>query len=87
MNTSRLARLVAKLPLKVQTTVDRWLEIASLFAEIKDPKVARSLGPAGIRGLVLQRGKQGTPSLFQASHQAPEGNRTGMGKFGNVPLP
>ena len=38
--TSRLARLVAKLPPKVQTTVDRWLEIATLFAEIKDPKVA-----------------------------------------------
>jgi hypothetical protein len=68
--TSRLARLVAKLPPKVQTTVDRWLEIADLFAEIKDPKVARSLGPAGLRGLVLQRGKQGKPSLFQASHQA-----------------
>ena len=70
MNTSRLARLVAKLPPRVQTTVERWLEIAAVFGEIKDPKVARSLGPAGLRGLVLQRGKQGKPSLFQASHEA-----------------
>ena len=64
------SRLMAALPPRVRDTVDRWLEIASLFREIKDPKVARSLGPAGVRGLILQRGKQGTPSRFPASHDA-----------------
>jgi hypothetical protein len=38
--------------------------------EIKDPRVARALGPAGVRGLVLRRGKQGVPSTFPASHDA-----------------
>jgi len=64
------SRLLAALSPRVRDTVDRWLEIASLFREIKDPKVARSLGPAGVRGLILQRGKQGTPSRFPASHDA-----------------
>jgi hypothetical protein len=68
--TSRTARLLARLPARVRDTVDRYLEIVDLLVEIKDPKVARSLGPAGLRGLVLQRGKQGGPTEFQASHRA-----------------
>ena len=51
--------LLAKLPTRVRDTVDRWLEIADIFRELRDPRVARSLGPAGVRGLMLQRGKQG----------------------------
>ncbi len=62
--------LIAKLPTRVRDTVDRWLEIADIFRELRDPRVARSLAPAGIRGLVLQRGKQGTPTTFPASHRA-----------------
>ena len=50
--------LLAKLPKRVRDTVDRWLEMADIFRELKDPRVARSLGPAGVRGLVLRRGKQ-----------------------------
>jgi hypothetical protein len=68
--TSRTARLLARLPARVRDTVDRYLEIVDLLAEIKDPKVARSLGPAGLRGLVLRRGKQGTPTELPASHRA-----------------
>ncbi len=62
--------LLAKLPKRVRDTVDRWLEMADIFRELKDPRVARSLGPAGVRGLVLRRGKQGTPTTFPASHAA-----------------
>ena len=70
MLTDRLAGLLPKLPPKVQSTVDRYLEIVDLLREIRDPAVARSLGPATLRGLVLRRGKQGTPTTFQASHKA-----------------
>jgi hypothetical protein len=68
--TTRFASLVDKLPAKVRGTVDRYLEMIDLVREIKDPRVARSLGPSGLRGLVLRRGKQGTPTEFQASHRA-----------------
>jgi len=67
---SRLSRIVDRLPPKIRDTVDRWLEIASLATELRQPAVARSLAPAGVRGLVLQRGKQGAPSLFPAGHDA-----------------
>ncbi len=62
--------LLARLPARVRDTVDRWLEIADVFRELRDPRVARSLAPAGVRGLVLRRGKQGTPTTFPASHSA-----------------
>jgi hypothetical protein len=68
--TTRFAGLVGRLPARVRDTVDRYLEIVDLMRELKDPKVARSLGPAGLRGLVLRRGKQGTPTIFPASHGA-----------------
>ena len=63
-------RLLARLPARVRDTVDRYLEIVNVFRELRDPRVARSLGPAGVRGLVLRRGKQGTPTTFPASHAA-----------------
>jgi len=65
-----LPELYAKLPKRVRDTVDRYGEIVDIFRAIKDPRVARSLGPAGVHGLLFQRGKQGTPSTFPASHHA-----------------
>ncbi len=62
--------LFARLPTRVKDTVDRWLEIASVFRELRDPRVARSLAPAGVRGLVLQRGKQAPTTTCPASHRA-----------------
>lgn len=50
--------------------LDEVLEIAGVFGEVRDPKVLRSLGPAGARGLIVKRGKQGVPSTFGARHQA-----------------
>jgi hypothetical protein len=65
-----LERIMARLPARVRDTVDRYLEVLDVMREIKDPRVARSLGPAGIRGLVLRRGKQGVPTTFPANHAA-----------------
>jgi hypothetical protein len=69
LNT-RFAGLLGRLPARVRDTVDHYLEVVDLLLEIKDPRVARSLGPSGLRGLILRRGKQGTPTTFQASHKA-----------------
>jgi len=70
MLTQRFAGLLGRLPVKVRDTLDRYLEVVDLMREIKDPRVARSLGPPGLRGLVLRRGKQGRPTEFPASHNA-----------------
>ncbi len=67
---SPLARLLPRLPPRVRDTVDRYVEVLGLLGAVTDPAVARSLRPAGLRGLVLRRGKQGVPSTFPASHHA-----------------
>ena len=63
-------RVVSKLPARVRSQVDAWVEAAEIFTEIRDPKVARALGPSGVRGLLLKRGKQGVPTKMKASHSA-----------------
>ncbi len=65
----KLNRLLDILPLRVRNQLDTYLELAGLAAELKDPRVMRALGPSGIRGLVLKRGKQGTPSTFRSGHR------------------
>ena len=65
-----LTDLFARLPKRVRDTLDRYAEIAGLFRAIDDPRVARALGPPGVRGLLFQRGKQGTPTTFPAGHAA-----------------
>ena len=47
------------LPFKVQNQLDALAEVYEVLSEIKDPAVLRSIGPAGIKGLLLHRGKQG----------------------------
>ena len=63
-------RLVNLLPPRMRSQVDAYFEALNVFAEIRDPRVLRSLGPSGVRGLLLQRGKQGVPTKMQASHKA-----------------
>jgi len=41
-----------------------------VMTQVKDPRVLRALGPSGVRGLLLQRGKQGTLTESRASHSA-----------------
>jgi hypothetical protein len=63
-------RLLALLPSRVRNQVDAIVETASVLGEMRDPRVLRSLGPSGVRGLVLHRGKQGVPTRVRASHSA-----------------
>ena len=65
-----LSKLMTILPVKVQNRMDEFLEAASLVREIRDPRVAASLGPAGIKGMLLKRGKQGVPTKFASGHKA-----------------
>ncbi|HRI68946.1 MAG TPA: ferritin-like domain-containing protein [Polyangium sp.] len=67
IDTSRLTKF---LPAKMQSQVDAYFEALEVFSAVKDPKVLGALGPAGIRGLVLRRGRQGKPTHMPASHKA-----------------
>jgi hypothetical protein len=45
-------------------------ETAGLFAAMRNPKVMLAMGPAAVRGLLLRRGRQGTPTRVEAHHSA-----------------
>ena len=70
MLRERLANILPVLPVRVRNQVDSFTEALSVFTQVKDPRVLAALGPAGVRGLVLQRGKQGVPTKMPAHHAA-----------------
>ncbi|MCA9513533.1 MAG: ferritin-like domain-containing protein, partial [Myxococcales bacterium] len=70
MSTSLLESMRKLMPRRVQSALDALGEAVAVFREIDDPRVMRSLGPSGVRGLLLKRGKQGVPSVMPASHGA-----------------
>ncbi len=67
IDLSRLARI---LPPRVVSAIDAHVEALDVLREIRDPRVLASLAPSGVRGLLLHRGKQGVPTLVQATHKA-----------------
>jgi hypothetical protein len=66
-DTQRLTNL---LPATMRNRLDPYLEALGVFMEVRDPRVLASLGPAGVRGLLLRRAKQGTPTQSPAHHTA-----------------
>lgn len=66
----RFQKVIDIMPRRVREPVERYLEGIDVFSQIRDPRVLRSLGPSGIRGLVLLRGKQGRPTKIPATHEA-----------------
>ncbi|WP_232379401.1 ferritin-like domain-containing protein [Polyangium fumosum] len=66
-DTSRLTRF---LPPRMQSQIDAYFEAFEVLLSVKDPKVLGALGPSGVRGLLLHRGKQGTPTDMPATHAA-----------------
>lgn len=70
MLTDLRQRLGDAMPLKLRRTMERYGDAVRVMRGISDPRVARSLAPSAIRGLILNRGKQGTPTLMQARHKA-----------------
>lgn len=61
-------KLVGLLPQKMRNQVEAYFEALGILLEVKDPKVMRALGPAGVRGLFLQRGKQQAVTHMPAAH-------------------
>ncbi|NJK31691.1 MAG: ferritin-like domain-containing protein [Deltaproteobacteria bacterium] len=53
----------------MRSQVDAYFEALSVFTEIRDPKVLAALGPSGVRGLLLHRGKQAGPTKIPANHE------------------
>jgi hypothetical protein len=65
-----LEKLTNLLPARMANVVDQWFEAFEVMGEIHDPRVLRALGPAGVRGMLLKRGKQGVPTKMPAHHVA-----------------
>ena len=67
LDTERLTHL---LPDRMRNQVDSYFEALSVLMEVRDPKVLRALGPSGVRGMLLQRGKQGEPTRIPCHYEA-----------------
>jgi hypothetical protein len=65
-----LQSLTSKLPTRVKNQLESYFEALEILTEVKDPKVLSALGPSGIRGMILQRGKQGVPTKIYSGHYA-----------------
>ena len=68
--TTLLGRVTALVPTRVRRQLEAFADTLEVFTEIRDPRVFASMGPSAVRGLVLQRGKQGAPSKMPAHHVA-----------------
>lgn len=58
------------LPIAVRNRIDEAEETLKIFTEMRNPRVMRSLAPSAVRGLILQRGKQGDATDVPAHHSA-----------------
>jgi len=67
IDTSRFTFL---LPARMRSQIDAYFEALDVFTHVRDPRVLKALGPSGVRGLLLQRGKQGVPTQMPATHSA-----------------
>ena len=62
-------KILESLPSTVRRRVEPYFEALTVLSEANDTRVLRSLGPSGIRGMILQRGKQGVPTKMKSSHK------------------
>jgi hypothetical protein len=69
MKPGALRGLTAALPPRMRGTVDRCFDIIELVREMKNPRVLASLGPSGLRGLLLQRGRSES-TVIPLRHEA-----------------
>ncbi|MCC6648999.1 MAG: ferritin-like domain-containing protein [Polyangiaceae bacterium] len=63
-------RLLALLPPTAQNRAASFVEAGALVTEVESPRVMLGLLPSAARGFLLQRGKQGVPTLMPARHLA-----------------
>ncbi len=63
-------KLLEILPSQVRRKIEPYTEAIGVLTEVRNPRVLASLAPAGVRGMILQRGKQGGPTKMPAHHSA-----------------
>jgi len=62
-------KVLDSLPREVRRRVEPYVEAVQLMTQTNNAKVLRSMAPSGIRGLILQRGKQGVPTTMPSHHR------------------
>ena len=62
-------KVLDSLPQEVRRRVEPYVEAVQLMTQTNNAKVLRSMAPSGIRGLILQRGKQGVPTTMPSHHR------------------
>ncbi|MEM7135868.1 MAG: ferritin-like domain-containing protein [Myxococcota bacterium] len=62
-------KVLDNLPTSVRRRVEPYVEAVQLLTETNNPKVLRAMAPSGVRGLILQRGKQGVPVRMPSHHE------------------
>lgn len=62
-------KLLDNLPMSVRRRVEPYVEAVQLLTETNNPRVLRSMAPSGVRGMILQRGKQGVPTKMPSHHE------------------
>ncbi len=62
-------KMLDNLPMSVRRRVEPYVEAVQVMTQTKNPKVLRSMAGSGIRGLILQRGKQGVPTRMPSHHE------------------
>ena len=62
-------KVLDNLPQSIRRRVEPYIEAVQVMTETSNPKVLRSMAGSGIRGLILQRGKQGVPVTMPSNHR------------------
>ena len=62
-------KVLDNLPHEIRRRLEPYVEAVQLMTATNNVKVLRSMGPSGVRGLILQRGKQGVPTLMPSHHK------------------
>ncbi len=62
-------KVLDNLPQEIRRRVEPYVEAVQLMTQTSNAKVLRSMAPSAVRGLILQRGKQGVPTLMPSHHK------------------
>ena len=62
-------KVLDNLPHEIRRRLEPYVEAVQLMTATNNPKVLRSMAMPGVRGLILQRGKQGVPTTMPSHHR------------------
>jgi hypothetical protein len=63
-------RMLKGMPIRARNSIYSTLDTIGMMASVGNPKVAASMAPSALRGLVLRRAQQGDAVQMQAHHSA-----------------